>query len=66
MVTSHEIAANPVPVRDRRREVTLRTNIAIASNLIFSLPVMANPTDSMIGGLLGTAVAQVLALPGAG
>jgi len=56
MVTSHEIAANPVPVRDRRREVTLRTNIAIAPNLILSLPVMANPTDSMIGGLLGKAL----------
>ncbi|MEQ8997297.1 MAG: hypothetical protein RID53_12445 [Coleofasciculus sp. B1-GNL1-01] len=56
MVTSHEIVANPVPVRDRRREVTVRTNVAIAPNLILSLPVMANPTDLMIGGLLGTAV----------
>jgi hypothetical protein len=66
MVTSHQIAANPVPVRDRRRKVTVRTNIAIAPNLILSLPVMANPTNSMIGGLLSTAVAQALVLPGAG
>ncbi|MEQ9357295.1 MAG: hypothetical protein RIG63_10010 [Coleofasciculus chthonoplastes F3-SA18-01] len=48
MVTSQEIAANPFPVRDRRREVTVRTHVAIAPNLILSLPVMANPTDSMI------------------
>ncbi|MFP4121366.1 MAG: hypothetical protein ACLFWI_10255 [Coleofasciculus sp.] len=63
MVTSHEIGANPVPIRDRRREVTLRTNVAIAPNLILSLPVMANPTDSIIGCLLGTAVGDVLGLP---
>lgn len=64
MVTSQEIAANPFPVRDRRREVTVRTHVAIAPNLILSLPVMANPTDSMIGCLLSTAVAQALVLPG--
>jgi hypothetical protein len=65
MVTSHEIGANPVPIRDRRREVTVRTHVAIAPNLILSLPVIANPTDSIIGGWLGTAVAQALVLPGA-
>jgi hypothetical protein len=49
-----------------RREIGVRTKVAIAPNLILSLTVIANPTDSMIGGLLGTAVAQVLVLPGAG
>jgi len=63
MVTSQEIAANPVPVRDRRTEVIVRTNVAIAPNLILSLPVMANPTDSIIGCLLGTAIGDALVLP---
>lgn len=66
MVTNKETAANPVPLKDRRRGIPLRTNVAIAPNPIISLPVRANQTDSMIGGLQGIVVGNGLRLPGAG
>ncbi|MFP5274412.1 hypothetical protein [Coleofasciculus sp.] len=61
MLTNKETAANAVPLKDRRRGIPRRTNVA-APNLIISLPVRANQTDSIIGGLQGIAVANGLEL----
>lgn len=58
MLTNQQTAANAVPLKDRRRGIPVRTNVAIAPNLIISLPVRANQTDSIIGGLQGIAVAN--------
>ncbi|MEQ9670741.1 hypothetical protein [Coleofasciculus sp. G2-EDA-02] len=62
MLTNKETAANPFPLKDRTREIPLRTNVAIAPNPILSLPVRANQTDSIIGGLQSIAVANGLEL----
>ncbi|MEQ9549953.1 MAG: hypothetical protein RIM23_10085 [Coleofasciculus sp. G3-WIS-01] len=62
MLTNQETAANPVPLKHRRRGIPLTTNVAIAPNLIISLPVRANQTDSIIACLQGIAVANGLEL----